>query len=90
MAGGSSAGVDSMPTVIIRQRRRHAGNAKLAHAFGLQGRNGRVQFFEEDHLLMRDVGVHGHFVHREIVVHEVAEARVHGQLFHEGRCPRGS
>ncbi len=47
------------------------------------GEERRVRLLEEDHVLVRDVRMHGHFVTCEIVVHEEAVPLVDGEIFHE-------
>jgi hypothetical protein len=71
----------------VRHRRRHAADAQFAHALGLHRRRAhRIGLVEEDHFLVRDVGMHRHLVAGQVVVDEEADALVDHQVFHQRRA----
>ena len=66
--------------------RADAADAELGDALGLHRRGHRVGLVEEDHLLVRDVGMDRHLVAGEVVVDEEAEALVDRELLHQRRA----
>ena len=72
----------------LPRRRTRPANPQLAHALRLKRRRDRIERVEEHAFLMRNVGVHRHFVPGEIVIGEEAEALVDMEVFGQRRACR--
>ena len=59
--------------IALRDCRRHADDADLAHALGAQPADDAVVLCDEDHVDVVDVGIHRDVVFGEVVVHEAAQ-----------------
>jgi hypothetical protein len=63
----------------------HAADAQLSDALGLHRRGHRVGLVQEDHVLVRDVGMDRHLVAGQVVVDEEAQPLVDDQFLHQRR-----
>jgi hypothetical protein len=72
----------------VGDRCAHTTDAELADARGFHRRRDRVGLVQEDHVLVRDVGMDWRLVAREVVVDEEASPRVDGEFIVSGgsRC----
>src|SRR5262245_17648825 len=65
----------------VGDRRRYAHDADFAQSLGAERVDDRIVLFDEDHINLIYVGVHGDVILRQIVVYETSEVLVHHALF---------
>src|SRR4030095_1953222 len=77
---------DALPRCVehgIGNRGRDADDTYLAKAFGSERAHDLVLLFDEDHIDVMDIGVDGHVIFPEAVVHESSKGLIDNALLFE-------